>query len=317
MKNKLTVDYLFTRYHNEMAVAAYRILQDLDKGKTYTPREVEQKLSRFDTTLEALKHDLMLLFFQEEDGLAQSRIADFSLPDLPPGLPEQRWLKTMLNDDRVSFLLSPQLRQKLNERLQDVPLLNTDKYRIVFHDDTTKEPLHTSLVHFRQSLQEQKQITLTLTDGKSLRCYPFRLDFNAINGRFSYWISENGTDFQRIPVRNVTAITLEAKKIPDLHAAFEEFLQSQQKEVRLEVTFEQNAVERCFYLFSSYRKESQYDEQTKQYILNITYYAFDEKEVLNNILSLGNEALVLGPEDIRQKVIDRLKAIVAAYPKER
>ena len=69
-----------------------------------------------------------------------------------------------------------------------------------------------------------------------------------------------------------------------------------------------NAVERSFKMFASYDKEASYDEEADTYPIQLYYYDFDRREILQQILSLGAAATVLVPADMREAIIEHLQA---------
>lgn len=316
-------DYLFTRYHNQMAVSLYKLIQEAANGKTYTENDLRKKLPDFDDSLDDLTESLLALFLKKDETQETIELrypSTFTLPDLPPGKPELRWLKTFLEDDALSFLLSPDLRQKLIAKLKDnygdITSFTTNQPRILIHDPITQNPLRHVLLQLKEALQKDAAIKLQ-TDGESHKAFPFRLEFNAQTGHFSLWISPDGHDFQRLPLISIMKMELLSEKKPDLLPAFEKFLKSHQQKIQLQISSSRNTVPRFFSLFSSYDKENAvYDEKADTYTVDIIYYDFDEIEVINNIISLGKNVFVLGPEEIRNKVIHRLRKIVALYSQE-
>ena len=60
-------------------------------------------------------------------------------------------------------------------------------------------------------------------------------------------------------------------------------------------------------MFASYDKEASYDEEADTYTIQLYYYDFDRREILQQILSLG-AATVLAPADMREAIIERLQA---------
>lgn len=90
--------------------------------------------------------------------------------------------------------------------------------------------------------------------------------------------------------------------------AFHQFLADRRQSVTLRIERQNNAVERSFMMFASYDKEASYDEDTDTYTMQIYYYDFDRREILQQILSLGAAATVLAPADMREAIIERLQA---------
>lgn len=308
---------LFNEYHNQLTGILYNLLKDSKEGTIYKEMDIDKKLP-IHTKLLHLEDALKTIFFKNTPSGMAARFS-FHLPDIRPSIAEKQWLKTLLEDKNFTFLLSQELRQKLESSLQDIspflPILTAKDIRPQ-GDGSDKSPLCTILTIFQQSLLQGQQINLTLRtgSGEPFNCIPFRLEYDVASKRFSFWITmTDATSFRRIPAAEISRITQLSSKALDQTAAFEKFLQKHEQEVLLKVRPKYNNVVRCFLLFASYQKESIYHEQTDEYRLKIHYYDFDESDVLQNIMSLGSAVTVLSPAPLRDKVIHRLKASWEAY----
>lgn len=114
---------------------------------------------------------------------------------------------------------------------------------------------------------------------------------------------------EKFSIASLKKIFLIEENIPaDLEARLEKFYLEHRTEVSLRLTDTRNAVERCFALFGAYDKMSRIEPDGK-YFLTIRYHDFDEDEVFERIVSLGAAAVVLEPERLRRRVIERLLSI--------
>lgn len=308
---------LFNEYHNQLVGILYALLKNSQEGTIYKEIDIDKRLP-IHTKLLHLEDALKTIFFKNTPAGMAARFS-LHLPDASPSIAEKQWLKTLLEDKKFTFILSQELRQKLESYLQDIapllPIFAAEDIRPQ-GDVSDKEPLCTILTIFQQSLVQDQQINLTLRTcpDEPFNCIPFRLEYDAAAKRFSFWITPtDDTVFRRIPATEVSGITLLSSKAPDQTAAFENFLKKHEQEVLLKVRPKYNNVVRCFLLFASYQKESTYHEQTDEYRLKVHYYDFDEPDVLQNIISLGSAVIVLSPAPLRDKVIYRLKASWDAY----
>ena len=93
----------------------------------------------------------------------------------------------------------------------------------------------------------------------------------------------------------------------EVEASFNQFLSNSKTTVTIQLLPKYNAVDRCFSIFSSYDKQAIYDEDNDSYTLIITYYHFDEEEIIDYILSLGAAVVVIEPLHLRNKIIQRLQ----------
>lgn len=76
--------------------------------------------------------------------------------------------------------------------------------------------------------------------------------------------------------------------------------------IRLRIENSKGATDRAFNMFSSYEKDGFYDKKTGYYILDIHYYQFEERALIEKILSLGAAAIVVSPSNIVEKIKGRI-----------
>ena len=69
---------------------------------------------------------------------------------------------------------------------------------------------------------------------------------------------------------------------------------------------EANALERFMLEFQTYRKTSEYNSKTKQYLVKIWYLKADYAEMISKLLRFGKTIEVISPVFIRQKIEDRI-----------
>lgn len=77
--------------------------------------------------------------------------------------------------------------------------------------------------------------------------------------------------------------------------------------IRLRIENCKGATDRAFNIFSGYEKEGYYDKEKDYYILDIYYYQFEERILIDKILSLGAMAIVLSPIKIVEIIKGRIK----------
>ena len=90
-------------------------------------------------------------------------------------------------------------------------------------------------------------------------------------------------------------------------------MRNNSKTVVLEVDLVQHVIERCFRLFSFYDRKAVYDSDKEKYRLELSYYRFDESEVLRDIMSLGSNVIVIEPRGIQIKIYNRIVAARKRY----
>lgn len=233
---------------------------------------------------------------------------------LPPLIcdTEISWLKTMLLDADAAFLLPPELRTKLLERLTEIPPLydlnHWKKLRFVNPDRLPLNQQTLSLIV--EALRQRRKIFHG--SGAVIPCV---LEYDFSTGEFFLIVwNENLREAQKFPAEKFTGASLSDESVPpDLSDRLRQFYSQHTAELSLLLRNRRNAVERCFALFGSYDKTSRYQKETDTYFMTVKYYDFEENELLEKILSLGAAVTVTAPEPLRQKMIQRLQDIRSIY----
>ena len=79
------------------------------------------------------------------------------------------------------------------------------------------------------------------------------------------------------------------------------------------ITGGEDALEKAFYMFSNCQKIAEYYAKDDIYRLCITFYEFDEREVIAKLLSLGSYVKVVKPDNLREKIVERIRKAIARY----
>lgn len=139
---------------------------------------------------------------------------------------------------------------------------------------------------------------------------PCRLEYDAAANCYDLiiWQADEARAIKMRVARLESVQCLDAPIPAGTEASFQQFLASRRQSVTLRIERQNNAVERSFMMFASYDKEASYDEETDTYTIQLYYYDFDRREILQQILSLGAAATVLAPADMREAIIERLQA---------
>lgn len=304
---------VFSELKNIWFEEVCQILQDIYlQKKTYTNKEIFDRLK-------LLKYMETETEVEEIVNLIRSLPAptsSFTLPEYRLTTPELSWLKTMISDTEVSFLLSPTLRAKLIKTLANIPSFwdSTIWQKDIPYNKDISSKQH--ILHaFYQGLLKEKQITWSTQYQTVHTGTPIRLEYDIVSNTYTFWIlGIQATEPIRISLQDI--ITLEMlpnSKAQDVETIWQDYLTRSQRILQLELNPRNNAAERCFQLFSSYAKEAIVNKELDTYHLKITYYDFDTKEVVEKLLSLGNTVTVLEPSTLREELINILKQAMAHY----
>lgn len=256
-----------------------------------------------------------------ESGYARLVFRDMPAPT-PTTTTELVWLKTMLLDPQASYLLSDELREKLLARLDSVAALPADTWEMVQRAGDDIAAITPALSTIWRALNGHYQLRLAYTGrtGKqhSGTLEPLRLEYDITGNRY-YLIAYSRKRCRAIKAR-VSAIT-SIEALPKLNGAdveelYSEFLEDKKQKLILRILARKdnfNVSDRAFTLLAPYDHGGSYDEENGEYRLEISYYDFDREDLLRRILSLGANAIVESPADMRDEIIARLKARLAAY----
>ena len=314
---------LFNEFGNSLISSLNDIIEAINRGEKFTRSDVRKKLGRDFNSCYAADSDaedsLIDMVFSFKDGHARC-ITHYPLPAVLNDA-EQAWLADVLADPAAGIFLSPALLEKLQALFPD----SRKKQPLLFYSPnlgdgdflSDKETL-SFLRSYVSALSGGKKVVLKEKGKDSSReeiFSPCRLEYNAASSRFSL-ILWNGS-FRRIPLAEIASLSASDMDAAETEGLWESFLDSRKTSFTLRMKDTNNAIERCFSLFSSYDKESWREKGTDRgddcYMLKIFYYQFDSEEILHKILSLGPAAVVMEPLPLRQKVIHILKEEYARF----
>lgn len=255
---------------------------------------------------------------EERDGRYWSRLGH--PPVLPVTALERAWLKALLDDPRIRLFLTDRQLAHLAEALWDVePLYRQEDFfyfdRYLDGDDYADPDYRRRFQAILAAMGEGRFLRLAYAPPKSrLRLgdhRPLRLEYSAKDDKFRVYTAKawHGA-FQGYHVLNLS-------RIQDVGPSNEDYggrldLEGWRRRRRcaepllLRVTRERNGIERFMVEFSSYEKQSEYDQETGTCTVKLWYQRDDETEVLIRLLGFGPVVRVLGPERFVAQVRERV-----------
>lgn len=136
---------------------------------------------------------------------------------------------------------------------------------------------------------------------------PQKIETSLMTGE--YFVSGHCKETSRLIKCKLNRITINAIEDGETVDTDSELVQKRCPEpIRLSIENHKNAIDRAFNMFSGYEKDGFYDKKDDRYSLDIYYYMFEERILIEKILSLGSAAVVISPADIKGKIIERVKA---------
>lgn len=230
---------------------------------------------------------------------------------LPPSDAELSWLRAVLADEELTFLLPAALKEKLLVCLANCsPLFEKSSWRNIRPAQVkASKSLLVNLSIIVEALRLRRKV---FVDEQEIS--PCRLEYDlATNKYFLIAWREEAQSIEKVSVESLNAVKLSVEQISDdVDARLKDFYSANVTEVSLEVQNTRNAVERCFALFSSFDKKARLQDDGTC-VLTIIYSPPDEEEILEKILSLGSTALVVAPQSLRERVHRKFAEINALY----
>ena len=309
---------LFDSSKNPLFRLMCRLISEINSGAKMTREEIKKRIFSMPEFIyfeapETEKEEKIIdiLFEFDEKGFAKNHIRQSIT--LPPNDIEIGFLKTMLEDDEVNFLLSDDLRKKLSASLKKFsPLYNPKRWKKLRQkniEESEGKIFSNKLFVLIEALRKRLEISC---NGKKI--IPCRLEYDFSSDKYFLitW-SEEKNIAEKISVEKLEKILLTKKNIPaDIEEKFQNFYSENTAEISLSVRNTRNAVERCFALFGMYEKKARFQDDGT-YLLTVEYFKPDEEEILEKIFSLGAAVTVLSPKNIREKIVKKFVAVKNLY----
>ncbi|MBE6093947.1 MAG: WYL domain-containing protein [Schwartzia succinivorans] len=323
-------------FNNENALLLHilcRVVSEISNGKRLTESDIKKRLSdafpgEAFFTGETEQEVIDALFPSRYENVDSDKLKPFYEAPVPslPSDNERLWLKTMLLDESVAFLLPDELREKLLSRLADTPnfsLAGVWEKRQPKGDNPAEEPLRGKLALIWKALREKKKLRYANIDKSGTRHEqihsPCRLEYDAAINRFFLIVwNEKERRAVKINIQRLEILELAEDPIPpDTEKSFMDFLAKRKGEVvfRLVDKDGTDAFDRCYSLFSAYDKEACAEEENV-YTIKVHFQDFDQQEIISRLLFLGSAVTVLEPEDIKDEMIECLKQAWEYYREE-
>ena len=290
----------------------YQLQLDLINGIAYTESEIADVINQRDLLTPAL-YKKALRNDDYEHLLAHALIettkdgeeVESILPDLPLVIisdAERMFLKDLISDARVSWLLSEDLYQLLTATLESVDTTfpaNTWARIPTMTDDTP-----TSMDVVIQCLQAiENNVRITLND-KDLS--PCRLEYSVgSNGYTLIAYDHTEETFKDFSLHDVESITVSTQaRLDDLEIVYATYREESKQTVSFILHDANNAVDRCFNYFSNYTIQAK-DITAEEFTIEVSYLPFQEQDILRHLLKLGCAIRILDDCPLR----DRLETI--------
>lgn len=290
----------------------YQLQLDLINGIAYTESEIDDVINQRDLLTPALykkalrnddyEHLLAhaLIETTEDDEEVES-----ILPDLPLVIisdAERMFLKDLISDARVSWLLSEDLSQLLTATLDSVDTTfpaNTWTRIPTMTDDTPASM--DVVIQCLQAIENNVRITLNDKD-----LSPCRLEYSVgSNGYTLIAYDHTEKTFRDFSLHDVESITVSTQaRLDDLEIVYATYREESKQMISFILHDANNAVDRCFNYFSNYTIQAK-DITAEEFTIEVSYLPFQEQDILRHLLKLGCAIRILDDCPLR----DRLETI--------
>lgn len=235
---------------------------------------------------------------------------------------ERRYLQFLLSDSRFRALASERLLQEFPFGYKAYGWNDLLVFRGKYDSDDLKcKKVQKNLLLLMQAIGHGKSVVCDYCEegGKQstqVELYPYKVSYSQLTGRL-YLICVfpdlSGIKFLRISFMKHLRI------YADFTVDFNELLAAEKAASPLVVELRdtdsrgnrKNAVERFFMAFSNHRKRAIYDDN--KYVIEMEYYNFDRKNIVDKLIRLGAAVKVLEPADIIEDIVRTAKAAYNNY----
>lgn len=287
----------------------YRIQQDLINGISYTLDDLQY----------IINHRPLLDIYApvEENDQYEQTLPSYlvissaqGLQPLFPHLPalvlttvERMFLKDLLTDRRLNWMLPVDIQQSLNQTLAEVPTTlpaNTWGNKSLAIDRTADS--YTNHWLCTQAMIEQTTLSWETTEGV-ITIIPCKLEYNTATNGFSLigYHAANETfhyySLDTLPIVTVGKAPIEI----DTNALYKEYQETKCQTVVFTIYDLNNAIDRCFNAFCNYEIVG-YETEPNTFTLRVEYLPFQEKDIVRILLSLGAAVRVHEPQAIKEKL---------------
>lgn len=236
---------------------------------------------------------------------------------------ELEWLDYIIKDKVISKLLDDSFKEKILKVLSEFNINGDfirDSIKIKNESDISKTLDKDIFWKIVQAISSEKIIEYDYTtkegtlfkDNKSI---PLKIEYSVLDGRcwvILYSLKQDRliksllNNFNNIKYLDENIDSNIKEKIADSY-------KKKEKNLKLIVKNNQNAVERTFYLFSNYEKSAKYIEKDDIHEINIKYYDYDSEEIVLKLLYLGKNVVVTEPQDIIERLVEKIKKSITRY----
>lgn len=301
----------------------YRIQQDLINGVSYTLDDLQYimnhrpLLDSYAPVEENDQYEQILpnyLVISSEQGLQP---VFPHLPALVLTTVERMFLKDLLTDCRINWMLPVDIQQILEQTLAEVPSTlpaNTWANKSLTIDRTADSYRN----HWLCTQAMIQQTTLSWETPKGvITIIPCKLEYNTATNGFSligYQAMDETFHYYSLDTLRILTVG-ETPFEMDANTLYKEYQETKRQTVVFSVYDLNNAIDRCFNAFCNYEIIGS-ETEPNTFTLSVQYLPFQEKDIVNILLSLGAAVRVQEPAIVKNYLEKIYKQAISMLGKE-
>ena len=226
------------------------------------------------------------------------------IPTMPLTLMQKQWLKAISLDPRIKLFGVD------FEGLDDVePLFTQDDYYIYdkygdgdpYEDEKYIERFRTILTAIKTKQNIKIEMINRKGDTVYSKCIPERIEYSEKDDKFR--LVTGGCRFiKTVNLARLTKCKMFSGDSPSVSTHYEEKYET----ITLKVSEERNTLERSLMHFAHFEKRA--EKVDGHYLLHVKFNRDDEPEIVIRVLSFGPTVEVIGSENFKQLIINKLKS---------
>ena len=305
---------------NEVFSTYYTVLREIINSKPMDTKELQTFIKARgsdESNLFLLDNFNKLSFLEEINGKWQSKLE--GKLEQPFTNLEKSWLKAIISDPKIKLFADEYEINILDSMLGDVePLFDWSFFHYFDQnseniDFTNKEYIYKFRL-LKKAIEEEKSVILDYTniwnENYVEETIPLKIEYSLKSDKFRLLGVRFRKGKKELKAYNINQINkiVDIKEYSDKSIDRNPYADEYCEEpVTVVVHNMRGAVMRFMIEFSTYKKESTFDDETGECTTTFYYHTEEKHEIINKILSFGVSVKVLSPYAVIEEIKARIK----------
>ena len=305
---------------NEVFSTYYTVLREIINSKPMDTKELQTFIKARgsdESNLFLLDNFNKLSFLEEINGKWQSKLE--GKLEQPFTNLEKSWLKAIISDPKIKLFADEYEINVLDSMLGDVePLFDWSFFHYFDQNseniDFTNEEYIYKFRLLKKAIEEEKSVILDYTniwnENYVEETIPLKIEYSLKSDKFRLLGVRFRKGKKELKAYNINQINkiVEIKEYSDKSIDRNPYADEYCEEpVTVVVHNMRGAVMRFMIEFSTYKKESTFDNETGECTTTFYYHTEEKHEIINKILSFGVSVKVLSPSAVIEEIKVRIK----------